>query len=213
MVEEVHFNEKYKIKVFKLTKNNFNSNTYILSFIHSNQCIIIDPSEWTSTFLIDWLKTHNKIIKYCFITHEHFDHHAGYELLKNVNDFKTLCSLITIEGMANSKKNLSYFYNLDIKSHVINHINETEENYINIVSTPGHSKGSICIFIDDMLFSGDTIIAKEYLTTKLPGGNKLELKKSISLVQKKIIDNKFSSDVLVFPGHGNKFFLKDIKVE
>ena len=74
---------------------------------------------------------------------------------------------------------------------------------IKFISTPGHSLGSICIDIDDQLFSGDTIMQyKPYINKR--NGNKEMFLQSIE----KII-TEYSANTMVYPGHGTNFLLKD----
>ena len=56
--------------------------------------------------------------------------------------------------------------------------------------------------LENCLFTGDTILEnKKHITSKLPGGNRNELKESIDLINK--LNN--SLKLLIFPGHGKIF--------
>jgi len=68
---------------------------------------------------------------------------------------------------------------------------------LELFHTPGHSKGSVSIKIDDVLFSGDTLFNFSIGRTDLPGGNYEELIKSI---QEKIFTMPDNTRVL--SGHG-----------
>ena len=77
------------------------------------------------------------------------------------------------------------------------------------MKTPGHSKGSICFLIENCLFVGDTILEnKKNITSKMPGGNKNELKESISLIRKLAKSDKLN----IFPGHGEIFKYNNINL-
>ncbi|MBR6492402.1 MAG: MBL fold metallo-hydrolase [Paludibacteraceae bacterium] len=77
------------------------------------------------------------------------------------------------------------------KFEIINHKFE-------ILSTPGHTPGSVCLYFPEekVLFSGDTLFQMGYGRTDLPGGNYGQLLDSL--------EHLFTlpSDVRVFPGHG-----------
>ena len=80
---------------------------------------------------------------------------------------------------------------------------EWQGHKIEFINTPGHSLGSICILINDILFSGDTIIqAKPYINKR--NGSKEKYKVSVA----KVI-NRFDGKQLIYPGHGNIFKLKE----
>ncbi len=75
---------------------------------------------------------------------------------------------------------------------------------VSILSTPGHTPGSICLYfntpssshLSPFILSGDTLFKMGYGRTDLPGGNFSQLIDSL--------DRLFAlpSDVQVFPGHG-----------
>lgn len=48
----------------------------------------------------------------------------------------------------------------------------------NFFYTPGHSEGSMCIGLNNALFTGDTLIQNQNTITYLPGGCKLVCEKS-----------------------------------
>jgi hydroxyacylglutathione hydrolase len=68
---------------------------------------------------------------------------------------------------------------------------------LEVIHTPGHSPGSICLKSNGMIFSGDTLFCGGVGRTDLPGGSWKELEKSIS---ERLLG--FPDDVLVLPGHG-----------
>lgn len=69
---------------------------------------------------------------------------------------------------------------------------------LNIISTPGHTPGSVCFYWDTekILISGDTLFHYGYGRTDLPGGDSLLLSRSLT----QLLD--LPSDTRVFPGHG-----------
>ncbi len=68
-----------------------------------------------------------------------------------------------------------------------------------ILETPGHSPGSVCIHFPEahVLFSGDTLFAGSIGRTDLPGGNLQQLRASI-------LDKlyRLPPETRVLPGHG-----------
>ncbi|MDR3244892.1 MAG: MBL fold metallo-hydrolase, partial [Prevotellaceae bacterium] len=128
----------------------------------------------------------NNGVDFIILTHEHFDHIWGADKIREKYNTKLYCSEFTANAIINKKKNMSLFYNqigfelqpADLilqDGHQINW-HGTE---ISIISTPGHTKGSICIKIDNNLFTGDTIIKSIRTVTKLPGGSEEELANSM----------------------------------
>lgn len=71
--------------------------------------------------------------------------------------------------------------------------------------TPRHSKGSICILLDERyLFSGDSLVTGYPTITRLPGGSKKEYE-AVTLPYLKSLN----PELMVYPGHGDPQKLKD----
>ncbi len=65
-----------------------------------------------------------------------------------------------------------------------------------ILHTPGHSPGSICLLAKNHLFTGDTLFARGYGRTDFPLGNEKEMIQSL----KKLA--KLPQKLIIYPGHG-----------
>ena len=74
---------------------------------------------------------------------------------------------------------------------------EVGEMVFEVIHTPGHSPGSICLYLPSQkaLFSGDVIFNEGIGRTDLPGGDGSLLKQSIKRLSKLDLE-------LVLPGHG-----------
>ena len=69
--------------------------------------------------------------------------------------------------------------------------------------TPGHSKGSICILVDDKyLFSGDTIFREFPTATRMPGGST----RAYKTITEPWLES-LPQDIVVYPGHTDSFVL------
>ena len=80
---------------------------------------------------------------------------------------------------------------------------EWQEHKLFIKETPGHSKGSICILLDDKyLFSGDTIFREYPTATRMPGGST----KAYRTITEPWLDS-LPQDIVVYPGHTESFRL------
>lgn len=72
------------------------------------------------------------------------------------------------------------------------------------INTPGHSDDSRCLWVDGILFTGDTLIMDVRTVTKLKGGSVEKLEES-----KKKIETLKGKHLKVIPGHGDEFELDD----
>ncbi|MCJ7498011.1 MAG: MBL fold metallo-hydrolase, partial [candidate division Zixibacteria bacterium] len=63
--------------------------------------------------------------------------------------------------------------------------------------TPGHTQGSVSLWTDKIIFTGDLIFYGSVGRTDLPGGS---YQKLLSSIQEKILDKE--EDMIIYPGHG-----------
>jgi glyoxylase-like metal-dependent hydrolase (beta-lactamase superfamily II) len=75
-----------------------------------------------------------------------------------------------------------------------------------VLFTPGHTPGSCCFKLDDLVFSGDTLFQRSIGRTDLPGGHYPTLEKSIR-TRLYTLD----PDTKVIPGHGPATSIGDEK--
>lgn len=165
------------------------SNCFIISHEKKNSCVVIDPGSEDISVIENFIGVKN--VDYIFLTHEHYDHIWGADKIRKKYDAKLCCSLETAGFITSKKKNLSVFYNqvgfeLEVADIILEDstIIDWHDTPIEIIHTPGHSEGSICIKIGNNLFTGDTIIKEIKTVTKLPGGSKEKLQNSIVKLEK-----------------------------
>lgn len=74
-----------------------------------------------------------------------------------------------------------------------------------VIGTPGHTPGSVCFYFpqDGFLFTGDTLFQGTVGRTDLPGGDDLQLSKSLSKLA------SLPPATRIFPGHGPETRLSD----
>jgi len=74
---------------------------------------------------------------------------------------------------------------------------EIGDTKLDIIHTPGHSRGGICIYCEGSLFSGDTLFACSIGRTDLAGGSFDEI---IASIKNKLL--VLPDNTAVYPGHG-----------
>lgn len=199
MIEQLFCNLDDKSIVYRFVSELFQVCTYFL--IDKEKIIIVDPGKLNEE-VYNWLNHYDSLNKIIYITHEHFDHHFDVnKLLKIANTKVYIQSNEFKKAIYNCRTNISYNYNMPIETECINLSNQ---NYFEIIATPGHSKFSYCFKYKNMLFGGDSIIKKKYLVFKLPGGNKNDFIRSADNLTKTI-----DSKTIVLPGHGDLFFFNE----
>lgn len=68
---------------------------------------------------------------------------------------------------------------------------------LEVIHTPGHTPGSICLYLPGLLISGDTLFRESIGRTDLPGGSFPQL---ISSIRAKLLP--LPDETAVYPGHG-----------
>lgn len=67
---------------------------------------------------------------------------------------------------------------------------------IDILHTPGHTSGSVCVRVDNLMFSGDTLFSDGVGRTDLPGGSEAQLAESLRVLARQ------DPGMEILPGHG-----------
>lgn len=190
-------------KIRRIVNEYFKSNSYIIT-ISDNFQIIIDPG---SSLPPDVIRGNSSgIEQIVFLTHEHTDHIIG---LRNLPDYvKIICSENCAKNIADSKQNYSYFSE-NIKPFVINNQTITyrdkatfifENQSFHFLETPGHSPGSACIFFENFVFTGDTILNGIKTPLIFPHSDRAAYKDSLML-----LSNLIKPESIILPGHGEPF--------
>ena len=196
-----------KLNIEKIKNNPIDSNCFIVYEQIGSDCLVIDAGSEDTSEIENFIGLNDLKPAYILLTHSHFDHVWSVDKLRKKYSCKLVCSQTCSENITNKKKNLSVFYNqvgFTLKQADIiindNFVLEWQNNKITFFETPGHSKCSICIKINNNLFTGDTAIKDLKTVTKIVGGSKKELKISLDKLSEFISEN-----TLFFGGHGENF--------
>lgn len=193
------------------------SNCYIVVDEESKHCFCIDPASERSEREIAYIEQNGLALDYIFLTHEHTDHTWGVNaLVERYSAVKVICSEICKQNLAKEFQAYFLFYydNPDYQYTVCKVDNTVEElngklewgyNTITFFPTPGHSMGSVCIFINGMLFTGDAIMQTKPYINKRNGSKELFFESA-----KRVIET-FRPETMVYPGHGDVFLLNEYK--
>ena len=185
----------------------------------SKHCICIDPASEKSLCEIEYIEKNGLTLDYIILTHEHTDHTWGVNaLLAYFPKAKTICSNYCKDALSREAKVYFQFYYDDPNyEYRVGRIDFTTEDLgmrlkwsqymIVFIPTPGHSPGSICIEVDGMLFSGDTLMPFKPYIKKRSGGSIEEYRNSLLLLK-----NIFSPEMIVYPGHGDRMTIDNMMV-
>lgn len=162
----------------------YNQNCYVVSD-QTKEAVVIDPGA-NNYELFTKLNSEYKI-KYILLTHSHFDHVTGTDMLKEISG----AQVCIYEG---EEKILDRAGTPDVLLKDSDIISFGEQN-IRVMHTPGHTAGSACFIVGDNIFSGDMLFKGTVGRTDLPTGNYPEILRSV----KKL--NALDGNYNVFTGH------------
>jgi hydroxyacylglutathione hydrolase len=185
----------------KLPTGMLSSNCYILG--DNGEGVIIDPGADVRE-IMDAVESTKLKIKYIILTHAHLDHIVSMDSLRDKIGAKVLVHENDAAALVDGWANGAAMFGIDIslKSADMNlkdgDIVEVGGLKLEIIHTPGHSPGSMCIKAGNNLFTGDTLFRMSIGRTDLPGGNYDEIMDSL---KNKLM--KLDGEIKVYPGHGS----------
>ena len=189
------------IKTEFISSGEFQVNCYIVYDETSKKAIIIDPGQ-DGKKIISKVEKLNLKPELLINTHGHFDHTYSDDIIRKKYNIPLAIHKDDTEMLSDANKNFSTILGSPVtikKADIIFDKEETKETSFckySVIYTPGHSKGSVCILIDNILFAGDTVFKNSIGRTDLYGGNENELISSLQKIK------KLSKNTIICPGHG-----------
>ena len=178
------------MQVTRLPLGVYQTNCYIIYNENSASCCVLDPGGEAKKVL-EFMSLRNLTLDAILLTHGHFDHVGAVQELKDATGCKVY--LCTEDLSMPAKWTGGELVYTDAYG-------EGDELdlaglHIRVLHTPGHTPGSVCLVVDDTVFSGDTLFAGSCGRTDLPGGDNEALLASLRRL------DALEEDYTVCPGH------------
>jgi hydroxyacylglutathione hydrolase len=178
------------------------SNCIVIFDEITNKGAVVDPGILSLKPLQDVIQQHHIDIAFVLNTHGHFDHTAGNNLLCpphllaiHPDDENLLMTGggASMFGLGSPPPSPSP----DVALHHEDILN-LGELQLKVIHTPGHTPGSVSFYIEheDTLITGDTLFQGSVGRTDLPGGNEIQLMKSLARYL------SLPDSTVILPGHG-----------
>lgn len=200
------------MEIYNLYPGSWNANCYALISEGQQQirsAAIVDPSA-DAREIVAFLKDKNAKLEAIILTHGHFDHIMTLDRLRELTGAPAYVHKDDDEMLPDGHKNAySFFFGVDQKWRPADRLLEDGDTLtigsetLRVISTPGHSKGSICLLGSGFMITGDTIFAHGYGRYDLHGGNVNQLSESLSSLR------QFDPKLMIYPGHGDSAKLGD----
>ena len=173
---------------------------YIVGCEKEKEALVIDPAGSEGKILAK-LEEMRLALKYVVSTHAHADHTCGNSAILARTHAKLVAHQEDAEQMVGAKNkafSIALGKKPTPKPDILvrdGDILEIGRETLQVIHTPGHSPGSICLYGSGNLFTGDTLFVGAVGRTDLKGGSLRILLASL----KKLV--KFPLETTVWPGH------------
>lgn len=178
------------MKLTTLSVGSIGTNCYIIYREDTGSAVVIDPSD-DVTLVLARLQALNLKVRAIVLTHAHFDHGGAADQLRTETGAavwahpadRALPSWLThrLEWTDELRDGQSLCF---------------DGIELQVLHTPGHTPGSVCLLRGDLLFAGDTLFAGSCGRTDLPGGSWEQMRGSLCRLA------ALEGDYTVYPGHG-----------
>ncbi len=186
--------------IIRIMVGEMGTNCYFLE--SNNEIAIIDPG-FEPERIYNKLKQLKGKTKYIINTHGHIDHIGANVKLKEYTGAEILVHHRDAELLTQPSKNLAFFLGEPIaisKADKLLHegdIVEVGVEKLEVIHTPGHTNGSICLITKTFAFTGDTLFIDSIGRTDFPEGSEREILGSLRRLKGILTDN-----MAIYPGHG-----------
>lgn len=156
---------------------------YLIGCEKTRKALVIDPGADVERIVAE-ADTEGLEIETIVNTHAHGDHTAGNAKLKDLTGARIIIHGLDANGYPNADVRLS-----DEKTLKLGEIS------FEVIHTPGHTPGGICLHAQGNLFTGDTLFVGDSGRTDLAGGHRPTLGASIRRLM------ELPDETVVWPGH------------
>lgn len=190
------------------------TNCYIVA--EGKNCIIIDPAD-APEFIAEEIQRKNLNPLAIIATHGHFDHIlgvAGLKMIFNIPFWLHKKDEFLMNNMLHSSQRWLNRRINELNPKIDKYLKnkekismggsasggKIEKDYLEIIETPGHTPGSICLYgkKNKILFAGDLLFKGAIGRTDFSYGDSGLMENSL----KKILN--LPKETMVYPGHGEK---------
>ena len=187
------------LQIKTLVLGDYRANCYIVHQKGDSRCAVIDPGAQPEKILA-CLEQEGLSLQGILLTHGHFDHVGA--MLPLVE--KTGCGVWLCRPDFTMPENPAFPWLFTLREEQLVGPNLFEDGdtvelaglCFHILHTPGHSMGSVCLELEDVMFTGDTLFAGTCGRTDLPGSDPYAMEESLARLR------DLPYDRTLYPGHG-----------
>ena len=173
---------------------------YLVGCEKTGDALVIDPADECEA-IVKQAEKNGLHIKYIVNTHGHVDHIMGNRKMKDLTNAQIIIHEKDAPSLTQQASYLMSMFGADPSPPADITVTDGDRVLVGdislqVIHTPGHSPGSICLYGDGVVFTGDTLFVGGVGRTDLEGGSWQVLASSI---QKKLFP--LPEATIVLPGH------------
>ncbi len=185
------------MNILTITGGSLYTNCYMAWEESSHSCVLVDPG-FDPEQILAQVRAKGKTVEAILLTHGHFDHVGGVRPIAEATSCKVY---IHREDMA--LPNRMTLGTIPCTDHYDEgDVLELAGLKIQVMHTPGHTPGGVCLLCQDAMFAGDTLFAGTCGRTDLPGSSYSQMLKSLARLA------ALDKDYRVLSGHGEESTLR-----
>ena len=197
------------LNIETFTCNMLQENCYVVSD-ETKECVIIDCGayyEAEKLAIEKYINENNLKPTHLIATHGHLDHNFGDTFVAKTWGLPLEIDSSDESLVRSAEKQAALFgitltepIDIEIKTFNMGGHIKFGSHDIEVVETPGHSMGSVVLYIKDekVAFTGDTLFRGSIGRTDFEGGSMLMIIQSLRMFV------QFPDDLTLLPGHGQK---------
>ncbi len=179
------------MEIRNLKVGSYQTNCYIVWADDRKQCLVIDPG-YEPERILEQVRHLGKTVEAILLTHGHFDHVGGVKLIAAETDCRVYICEEDLSLNPMLTDGVIYYTDTYGEGDTV----ELAGLSLQVLHTPGHTPGCVCLLCGNAMFCGDTLFAGTCGRTDLPGSSPVQMKQSLARL--KALEGNF----LVLPGHG-----------
>lgn len=191
------------LKVTDISFPGFTANCYLVTDMSTGEGFLVDPGAYGKR-QSDYIKSQGiDKLSYILLTHGHFDHMLGAEKFRQEFSAKVVIHCLDEDKLSSAVGSLYSHFDRDnsfapTSADITVKDGDTlpfGKETIEVIHTPGHTKGGVCYKIRDLLFTGDTLFKSTIGRTDFPDSDEMEMLESLIRLDKLDMNYK------IYPGH------------
>lgn len=188
-------------------------NCYALTDEASGLTAVIDPGAMTPEFEAYLRALPAGSVPYILLTHGHFDHILGAARTRQLTGAQIVIHELDAPCLTDETASMADYEYPGLQEYVQadrlvreGDILELGPLKIQVLHTPGHTRGGVCYVCGDVIFSGDTLFCHTCGRTDFPGGSVTDMLASLQRLA------GLEGDYTVYPGHNRATTLGEERV-